>query len=246
MATPRIAILAHRGGAREAPENTLAAIAHARRSGADGIELDVRLSAEGAPVVFHDPDLRRLAGSRRRVDESGLHALVAVELGARDARFAGERIPTLALALDAARGLDPIQLELKVDPDRPAADGAERLARAAVEEVRRRGLGRAVEISSFERAAIDAVRRAAPVIAAGLVFDVPPRDDTWLDFPLVSLGKELARAGWAARARARGLRVYVWTENDPASLPAWIALGVDGLITDRPDRMAEALRARGD
>ena len=62
---PLPAILAHRGGAREAPENTLAAIAHARASGADGIELDLRLSGDGEAVVFHDADLQRLGGSRR-------------------------------------------------------------------------------------------------------------------------------------------------------------------------------------
>ena len=70
----------------------------------------------------------------------------------------------------------------------------------------------------------------------------PPGDDTWLDLPIVSLSRELARAGWAARAKARGLRVYVWTENDPASLAAWAALGVDGLITDRPERLVAARR----
>jgi len=246
MSTPKLALLAHRGGAREAPENTLAAIAHARRSGADGIELDVRLSAEGEPVVFHDADLRRLGGSRRRVDKSGIHQLVAVELGERSARFAGERIPTLAQALDAARGLVPIQLELKSEPSGSEPRDAGTIARAAVAAVVRRALEDAVEITSFDRAVVEAVRRAAPELATGLVLAEAPEGSAWLDFPIVSLSRELARAGWAERARAHGRRVYVWTENDPESLALWAALGIDGLITDRPERMALARRALGD
>ncbi|HLF56531.1 MAG TPA: glycerophosphodiester phosphodiesterase family protein, partial [Thermoanaerobaculia bacterium] len=69
MTYPPPAILAHRGGALEAPENTLAAIAHAIACGADGVELDVRLAADRVPVVFHDPDLVRLAGDPRRISE---------------------------------------------------------------------------------------------------------------------------------------------------------------------------------
>lgn len=229
-------LVAHRGGAREAPENSLEAIAHARRSGADGIELDVRLSADGVPVVFHDSDLRRLGGSRRRVDESGLHALVGVELFRRAKRFEPTRIPTLDEALAAVGPLAPVQLELKAEGE------AEPLARRTLDAVRRAGLAEAVELTSFDRATIAVLRRLAPELPAGLVLDHPPADDAWLELPLASLSLELGRAGWAARARARGVRVAVWTENDPRSLPAWAALGVDALITDRPERFAAARR----
>jgi glycerophosphoryl diester phosphodiesterase len=238
VSLPELAILAHRGGAREAPENTLAAIEHARSAGADGVELDVRLSLDGEPVVFHDHDLRRLGSSRRRVDESGLHELVAIDLGRGRPRFAGETIPTLSRALEAARGLDPIQLELKAEGD------AARLARRVVDEVARHELGTVIQLTSFSKAALDEVRRVAPGWTAGLILAEPPGDSSWLGFPIVSLSRELAAAGWAARANQIGVRVYVWTENDPASLASWSALGIAGLITDRPARLVEALRAR--
>jgi glycerophosphoryl diester phosphodiesterase len=224
----RPALLAHRGGALEAPENTLAAIFHARRAGADGVELDVRLSGDGRAVLFHDADLFRLGGTLRRVDQSGFHELSGIALGNGRPPFAGERIPTLEQALDAARGLAPIQLELKSEGD------GERLARRALDAMRRAGLAREVELTSFDPAAVAAVRAADPEIPAGLVLDRPPGDSAWLRYPLVSLSTGLARSGWAERARSAGLRVYVWTENDPATIPFWAGLGIDGLITDRP------------
>jgi glycerophosphoryl diester phosphodiesterase len=238
---PLPAILAHRGGAREAPENTLAAIAHARSSGADGIELDLRLSGDGEAVVFHDADLRRLGGSRRRVDASGLHELVVLDLGRRRQRFTGApipaRIPTLGAALEAARGLATIQLELKPDGDVRA------LARHAVAAAYRHDLGSALEVTSSSRAAVDAVRALAPAARVGLVLDEPPEGAWWLDYPIVSLSLALARAGWAERAHRAGVDAYVWTENDPAALALWAAAGVRGVITDRPARFAMVRQA---
>ena len=231
------AILAHRGGALEAPENTLGAIAHARAVGADGIELDVRLSGDGEPVVFHDADLRRISGSHRVVRESGVHDLKKIRISKEDGRFGDQRIPTLAQALDAARGLAPIQLELKPEDD------PHELAKSVVREVVTAGLASVVEITSFSRIVVDAVRASSRDIRTGLVLSEPVDESAWKDLALVSLSKELARGPLVEQAKARGLIVHVWTENDPSSLRRWTAAGVDGLITDRPALFVEARRA---
>jgi glycerophosphoryl diester phosphodiesterase len=230
-------VLAHRGGAREAPENTLAAFRHAVAAGADGVELDVRLSADGVPVLFHDEDLGRFSRDTRRLDEVGAAELAATDLGRRRPRFRGERVPTLAEALAVVAPLALVDLELK-----PTARG-EALVAAVVAAVAAAGLAARTVVTSFDTALLAALARRAPDLARGAVLDASPADDAWLDHPLVSLSLPLARAGLAERARRAGRRVLVWTENDPRRLALWQRLGVEAVITDRPARFA-AHRAR--
>jgi glycerophosphoryl diester phosphodiesterase len=220
--------VAHRGGAREAPENTLTAFRHAVAAGAGGVELDVRLSADGVAVVFHDDDLGRFFASTASVESLPWSALERLELGEREARFSGERIPTLAEALAVLMPLALINLELK------SAANAEALAAAVARELRGSPLAGRTVVSSFDAEVVAAFARLAPAIGAGHVLASPPRDEAWLGYGWVALERRLAAAGWATQARAAGLRVLVWTENDPATLEPWRALAVDGIVTDLP------------
>ncbi len=229
-----LALLAHRGGKREAPENSLAALVHTVASGVDGVELDVRLTADGVPVVFHDPDLRRFLGRRQRIETMTLAALSAIDLGLLRSRFAATHIPTLAEALAVAQPLAIVNLELK------GAGRAELLVERTLAAVTAAGMGARVVLTSFDGELVAAARRAAPELASGWILDAEPADAAWLDCPLVSLERRLASAGTLARARARGLAVLVWTENDPATLEGWRETGAAGLITDFPRRFAAA------
>lgn len=229
------ALLAHRGGALEAPENTLASIAHAVACGADGIEIDVRLTADRVPVVFHDPDLARLAGDPRRISELTWRELRAVRISPPVTAPTCHAIPTLARALAAARPLARVNLELK-----PDAIGAGELAAAIVDEVERSGAAARVVYSSFDPAIVEALGRLRPRSERGRVIEVEPADDGWAAHGWVALERALARSGWAREAGARGLRVLVWTENDEETLAHWRSSGVDGVITDRPARFAAA------
>jgi glycerophosphoryl diester phosphodiesterase len=228
----KLSICAHRGGAREAPENTLAAIRHARAAGAAAVELDLRRAADGGWVVFHDDDLVRLAGRPERIDALARAALLRVDLVFPGGRTA--RIPTLEQALAAAAGLG-IVLDLKSAPGRSAAD-AEALARALPA---RHG----VVFTAFDPAAVAAFARARPEIPAGLILDRAPEDDGWLRHPLAHLEGELLRppAPWAERARRAGVRLGAWTVDRPAELAALAAAGVETVISDRPRRLARAL-----
>lgn len=220
--------MAHRGGAREAPENTLAAFRHAVAAGAGGVELDVRLSADGVAVVFHDDDLRRFVDSTAAVESLAWSALSRLDLGEREARFAGERIPSLAETLAVVAPLALVNLELK------SAGNAAALAAAVARELADSPLAERVVASSFDAEVVATFARLVPAIGCGLVVAAPPRDEAWLGYGWVALEHRLAAAGWATQARAAGLRVLVWTENDPATFERWTALGVDGIVTDVP------------
>src|SRR5690606_32908259 len=132
---PEVTVTAHRGAALMAPENTLAAFHAAIDAGADAIEFDVRLSADGAVVVFHDRDFRRVANDPRTVAETPLSAMRDIDIGSWfDPRFSGERIQTLseALAFIDRRALALVELK-------PDADNDEALLAATVREIQRNG-----------------------------------------------------------------------------------------------------------
>jgi glycerophosphoryl diester phosphodiesterase len=230
-------VVAHRGGAREAPENTLAAFAHAVACGADGVELDARLAADGEVVVFHDEELGRFHAAAARVDSTAARDLAALDLGRRRRRFRGERIPTLAQALAVVAPLALVNVELKAGGDAP------RLVEAVLRALDDARLGGRALVTSFDSTLVERLGAARPTLARGLVLDAPPADDAWSAHQVVSLSCALARGGWAARAAAAGLRVLVWTENDPRRFAGWARLGVEAVITDRPARFAAARAA---
>src|SRR5690606_33016827 len=153
-----VTVTAHRGAALMAPENTLAAFQAAIDAGADAIEFDVRLSADGAVVVFHDSDFRRVANDPRPVAQTPLAAMGDIDIGSWfDPRFSGERIATLAEALAFIDRRALALVELK-----PDADNAEALLAATLREIRHGGYQDAVVLASLSPALVRAARDAAP------------------------------------------------------------------------------------
>lgn len=237
-------VLAHRGFTGEGDagavrENTLEAFASARHLGADGVELDLHLCADGALAVHHDAEV---PGVGRIAD------LSAGELPAW--------VPLLADVLAACRGL-VVDVEVKHDdaddPGRRLAVrlGAELTADAAPAGAARGGLDEghpAVLVSSFDPGSLDVVAQRAPGVPTALL--VP-----WAADPGRGLDEAVAHGcaavhpfvgrvdrSYVDEAHRRGLAVNVWTVNADADLAAMVALGVDGLITDR---VPAALAATG-
>ena len=222
-------VLAHRGAATFFPENSLAAFVEARRLGADGVELDVRRSADGALVVHHD----------RLVPGAGDVAVLTVaELP--------PGVPLLDAALDACAGMT-VNIEVKNLPHEPHWDGAELAARQVAAVVVERGLLANVVVSSFALATIDAVRAAEPEVVTGLL--TPPGADQLRALDLAvgaghraihphHLGLDLALVD---AAHDRGLAVTAWTADDAERIRWLAAAGVDGIITNRPDVALAAL-----
>lgn len=222
---------AHRGSHHPGGplENTLPAFVLALVEGADGIELDVHVSGDGVPLVFHDETTGRLA-------EGGVDLVVADEPAERLMGLplvGGHSIPPLELVLDLIDGAVPVNVEVK--------DAAALPSVLAILNARPHA---AFLLSSFSTDAMEAARYAAPHIPRALLVEQ-------LDALVPELDR-LAAAAWhphaglltadrIAHCQRHGVYVHVWAVNDPAQARALAARGVHGIFTDRPGAMRRAL-----
>jgi glycerophosphoryl diester phosphodiesterase len=228
---------AHRGGAGDAPENTLPAFARAVALGYRYLETDVRVTADGVVVAFHDDDLSRTCGRQGRISE-----LSASEVAA--ARVDGtEPIPTLDELLDAWPNA---RFNIDCKSDRGVRPLAEVITR-------HRALDRVCLTSFSDRRVVALRRRLGPRLctAAG----------SWelavLKLTGLSAGARAAQvpvrrgrvtvvdAQFLRRCRRRGIAVHVWTIDEPAEMHRLLDLGVGGIMTDRPAVLREVLVSRG-
>jgi glycerophosphoryl diester phosphodiesterase len=231
--------LAHRGGASEAPENTLPAFEQAVRLGYRYVETDVHLTSDGVLLAFHDDHLDRVT------DRTGeIAALPWSEV--RQARVDGrEPIPKLEDLL----GTWP-DLRINIDPKHDAA--VEPLA----DVIRRTGALDRVCVGSFSDRRISRIRRLlgpelctslGPVgvlrLAVGLP---PPRGIACVQIPVEVRGRTLLSERLVRLARRRDLPVQVWTVDDEHEMRRLLDLGVAGVMTDRPALLKEVLQARGE
>lgn len=286
----------HRGARGLAPENTLAGFERAIALGVSTLELDVALTADGVPVVVHDPALNPAAtrdgsGAFLRATGPAVHTLTLAQLQAYDVgrldatskygqQFAtqvpadGQRIPTLRQVFEHAQALGRpglrFNVEAKTDPTQPGATAPPAaMVPAILAEVARAGLADRVTLQSFDWRAQALVAQQAPQMArAWLTSPRTLRDARWTrglqvaDFGSVpQLVKAAAADGagpalWSPafadltaaqvrEAQGLGLKVIPWTVNSPADLARVLDLGVDGIITDYPDRLRTLMRARG-
>lgn len=239
-------VIAHRGACRQAPENTLAAFRRAADLGADAIELDAKLSADGVVFVHHDLTLDRTTSGSGRLSRLTSAELARLDAGSRfGAAFAGEPIPTLAEVFETVGRRLLINVELT-----NYEHVRDRLPDVVVALVHEKGVGSQVLFSSFNPLALRRARGLAPEIPCALLVEASGsgfrrglfRAMTHFEFYHPQDGLATARA--FDREHRRGRRVNVWTVNDPARLKALARLGADGLITDVPD-IARQVLSRG-
>ena len=249
-------VYAHRGGAGLAPENTIVAFDTGLAAGADGIELDVRLSLDGVAVAMHDPTLDRTTDATGPVDAWTAGELAGLDAGYRFAldgahpfRGRGIGVPALGTVLGRYRDT-AVLIELKSsDP---------RLARAVVDAVHAAGAAGRVTVGSFQKGALDAVRALDPALPTGADMDdvrnglaaapgggvaVKPAFAVF-QVPEVYAGTRVVTPEFIARAHDAGIAVMVWTVNQEADMRRLLEWGVDGLITDRPDVAVPLVRGR--
>ncbi len=233
-------VMAHRGARGLAPENTLAAFRRAIEVGADSIELDVQPCGTGELVIMHDGTLDRTTNGTGAVAETSFAALRALDAGSWfGAQFAGERIPTPAEALELARGRILVNIEVKTST--PDDRGLEALLAA---EIRSRHMEDEVLISSFDPAALLRMKQLAPELPRALIYGRTaafPRDLGLLSLTALHPHYPLANPAMVDLAHSRGYRVNVWTVNERADMEAVIALGVDAITTDHPERLRPLL-----
>jgi glycerophosphoryl diester phosphodiesterase len=259
-------IIGHRGAAAVAPENTIAAFQRAIRDGADGVEFDVRLSGDGAPVVIHDQTLRRTGLSGGAIAKLTASELRQIDAGswfnrahpklARD-EYIGQHLPSLDGVIQLfASGGGPftsakLYVEMKTDGAQMMA-GA--LASAVVRSILAQNFADRVVVLSFDLCAITEIKRLSSVVRTGALFKPS------LAHPLGSIRKELGllqaanrgideialhhrlvTKGTIALANQYTLPVVVWTLNELKRMARMRALGIHAVITDDPARMKAAL-----
>ena len=252
-AGPATRVAAHRGGAALWPENSLLAFRQALALGVDALEFDLHMTADSEVVVMHDPTLERTTTAAGRVRDLKLADLAGARLKARDGTVTDEPIPTFAQVLDlAAKGSAELLPEIKVDANRQRYDGIEEKVLALV---RARGLSARTTIQAFQPGTIRRLRELSPaartmlLVARGDVERDRARAAEAVrrarDLGATDLGMNhrLIDADVVAAARADGIRVSAWTVNHEADIRRMIDLGVDMVMSDRPD-LAKRLTGR--
>jgi glycerophosphoryl diester phosphodiesterase len=246
-------VIAHRGASGSAPENTVAAFELAARQGADAFELDVRLTADGVPVVLHDPTLERTTGHTGPLAALRLADLNEVDAGFRFSpdgrrtfpfRAGTVRIPTLAEVL---RGFPemPILLELK------EVAAQEPVRQVLIEE---RAVERCVLASELHpavqlfRETPFATAASGPEIAvlyrSVLLRRVPARVPyRTLSVPVRYRGLPVPTRSFVGAARGLGCPVHVWTVNEPATARLLWGRGVAGIVTNFPELIRASISA---
>ncbi len=234
----QVKIVAHRGAAGKAPENTLASVRQAIEDGADWVEIDVQETRDGEVVVVHDSDFMKLAGVDLKVWDASLDQLGAIDVGAWfGPAFRGERVPTLGQVLELARGKVGVVIELKY------YGHDQQLEQRVVDRVEAAGMASEVVIMSLDYAAIQKIRALRPDWTIGLLSAKAIGDLTRLDADFFAVNQGMASASLVRQAQALGKQVYVWTLNDPVSMWRMMSLGVAGVITDEP-ALARAVLAK--
>ena len=265
----KLDVQGHRGARGHLPENTLPSFSLAMEMGVDTVELDVGITRDGVVVVHHDrrlnPDVARGPdGQWVKSPTPTLLSLTFAQLNRYDvgrirpgseyaARFPhqqpvdGARIPKLSEVFALGPSIR-FNIEMKVDPRHPEETlPPEPFARAIVGEVRKAGVAHRSQLQSFDWRAVKAVEREAPELATAYLTDASRS--------IVGKAKEAGAKVWAPdylaltkdaldEAHAAGMRVIVWTVNEPRDIARLIDWGVDGIISDYPDRVLAETKAR--
>lgn len=222
-------IIAHRGGAIAAPENTLAAVRQGILDGTDVIEIDVQETKDGTVVVLHDADIRRVTGLAKNIWEVNYDEIKDLDAGSWfDPAFSDEHIPTLEEVLDEIGDQAIVLIELKYYGHDQA------LAQKVVNMVEERGIEDQVRIMSLLYSGVQEVEQLNPDLETGLLAVVTAGDITNLDIDFLAMSHGEVDRAFVDDAHRKGIEVAVWTINDHADMVHFINLGVDSLITDTP------------
>lgn len=243
---PRPLVVAHRGFSWIAPENTLAAYRLAIEAGADFAECDVYLTRDNIPVLMHDRTLGRTTGVSDRMRDLTLAEVRKLDAGKwKGPQFEGEGVPTLVEAIELTKGKLRLVIEIKEEAMSPQV--VEAIRSTAVDP-------QDLMIFSFYDKAVEEIARLEPRLPTTWLIDDPGLDRAaWraavtraLEIRATAIGTSLTRVdpGFVRLAHECGLMVFVWTVNEPQDVGYLLSIGVDVVITDRPDMALEVIRSR--
>lgn len=237
-------ILGHRGANRRAPQNTLPAFRAAVEHGADGVEFDVQMSADGVLVICHNFTVDATSNGTGRIDEMTFDELRALDFGSWfSAGFAGTQIPTLEEVLDCVRDMEVLNVEIK-----PARKDRQEVVRKTVETVRAFGLTEKTIFSSFDFNIIRDLKALDPGLVCGLLYDPVPEelfDKRLLRGQYLTVASEYCAdalhphylltnfpRSYVRKCHEAGLMVNVWGISKESELEKYKDRGLDIIITD--------------
>ncbi len=244
-------VVAHRGAPLVEPENTIPSFEAAVAAGADAVEFDVRLSADGQPVVLHDAAVDRTTDGRGLARDLTVAELGRITIQRGEGR--STTVPTLEAVLTTLSGRVGVDIELKQLPGEPDFDpDVSPLVEATLRTIGATAFVGPVLLTSFNPFAIDAVRRLAPALPVGLLTDPSVEADVALGFArehaydwVLPPVPRVVEAGerMVSRAHDAGLRVGTWNTEDPAEARTLMGWGLDAIATNDP---AAIVAARAD
>jgi len=236
-----VIVVAHRGAAGKAPENTMAAMQQAIEDQTDWLEIDVQENADGEIVVIHDSDFMKLAGDPVKVWDATSEKLAQIDIGSWfDPAFSDQRPPSLKQVLELAKGKVKVVIELKY------YGHDEQLEQRVIDIVEQLGMVDQTAIMSLKYTAIQKMRKLRPDWTLGLLSATAIGDLSRLDTDFLAVATSLASPGFIKRAHQAGRKVLVWTVDDQITMSRMISMGVDGLITNEPEMARQVLSERAD
>jgi len=236
-----VVVVAHRGAAGAAPENTLAAVRRAIEDGTDWVEIDVQETVDGEVVVIHDSDFMKLAGNPLKVWDGTLVQVQDIDIGSWfGPAFSSERVPTLAAVLEEVRGKARLVIELKY------YGHDQQLEQRVVDIVEQAGMVDEIAIMSLKYEGIQKLHKLRPDWNVGLLSAKSIGNLASLDVDFLAVNTGMATPGFVRRAQEQGKQVFVWTINDRVSMFRMFSLGINGIITDEPAMAREVLEERVD
>jgi len=233
---PQVLVFAHRGASAAAPENTLAAFRRAGEAHTDFVELDVQETSDGVVVVAHDSDLMKVARSPLKIWASTAAELRTVDIGSFfGAAYADQRVPTLADALAVCKGVSRVDIELKdYGHDQQLEERVIALVEAA-------GMQNQIVTMSLSPGMVARMKQLRPDWTSGLLIARAIGQANRLPVDFLAVESRVATLRFIRSAHSSGKPVYAWTVNDPQAMVRLIGLGVDGLITNHPDRARQVV-----
>lgn len=234
-------IVAHRGFSSMAPENTLVAMVKGCEVGADGCELDVHQTKDGHIVVMHDGDVKRTTDGEGKIAEMTLAEIKKLDAGSwKGAEYKGEPVPTLEEVLKRVKGMNGhVVVEIK-------ADG---IAARVLAAIKAQQMQDHVTIISFSEQAVKDVHALDAKMPVGFLYgsdktpgETPMDKAKWLADKTRDMGAGMIDIAWnlatpelVGEFHRRGMKVWVWTVDDPKEMEKYLGLGVDSITTNKPD-----------
>jgi len=231
-----VRIFAHRGASKQAPENTLAAFRKAGEEHTDFVELDVQESSDGVVLVNHDEDLMKLARSPLKIWQTPAAQIQAVDIGSSTSpAFSDQRVPTLAAALEACRGVSEVDIELK------DYGHNQQLEERVVGLVEAAGMQDRIVTMSLNPKMVARMKELRPKWTSGVLIAKSIGNPRALPGDFLAVQKALATRRFIRQVHSTGRPVFAWTVDDPQTMLHFVGLGIDGLITNEPAIAREAL-----